>query len=215
MAEDRAVRRVVGYAWALSPTITLGLATPVTMGYAALRTRSAWVWATVVFYFVLVASMLLPVDETSFMADGGFILALLLSGPAATIQAFALKARVFPEPALPGTLEHAVQEAERRRRLRARAVEIARATPELAVELGIGRPDLERSFDDGGVVDVNHAPAPALRTVPGLTQEHVRRIVRLRRETGGFTSAEELAMLADLPPHLTPVLKKHAVFLPD
>jgi DNA uptake protein ComE-like DNA-binding protein len=94
-------------------------------------------------------------------------------------------------------------------------VDIARATPELAVELGIGRPDLERSFDDGGVVDVNHAPAAALRTIPGLTQEDVRRIVRVRGEVGGFTSAEELGLLADLPPRLTPVLRKHAVFLPE
>jgi hypothetical protein len=34
--------------------------------------------------------------------------------------------------------------------------------PVLARELRIGRPDVPRQFDDGGLVDLNHAPVPVL-----------------------------------------------------
>ena len=84
----------------------------------------------------------------------------------------------------------------------------------MAWELRIGRPDLPREFDDGGLVDVNHVPARALAELPGMTPELVERVVRVREECGGFTSVEELSALADLPPALTPRLAEFAVFLP-
>ena len=42
--------------------------------------------------------------------------------------------------------------------------------PVLAQELKIGRPDLPRGYDDGGLVDVNHVPAAILASHLGLTR---------------------------------------------
>jgi hypothetical protein len=41
----------------------------------------------------------------------------------------------------------------------------------LAAELRIGRPDLPRHFDDGGLIDVNTVPAQVLSRLPGLRPE--------------------------------------------
>lgn len=217
MSRKSAALTGLSYLWALSPLLTLGLITPLTIGYAAVRMKSAWVWASLVPYFALVTFMLVPVEGeyTTTTQDALFIMALLLAGPAATIHALAIRHRVFPpRPVLPGTLQHAVLESQRRRALRAEAADIARTNPELALELGIGRPDLPRTFDDGGLIDVNHAPASAIATIPGIRPAGAELIVRRREELGGFSSAEEIAAMVSLPPHLTPVLKEHAVFLP-
>ena len=40
----------------------------------------------------------------------------------------------------------------------------------LAQELKIGRPDLPRDYDDGGLVDVNHVPAAILAARLGLAR---------------------------------------------
>ena len=40
--------------------------------------------------------------------------------------------------------------------------------PALARSLGIGRPDLARGYDDGGLVDLNTASAPVIAQVCGL-----------------------------------------------
>jgi hypothetical protein len=37
----------------------------------------------------------------------------------------------------------------------------------MAWELRIGRPDLPRVYDDGGLIDVNHVPPQVLATLPG------------------------------------------------
>jgi DNA uptake protein ComE-like DNA-binding protein len=110
--------------------------------------------------------------------------------------------------------EHAVKLAQYRRTLREEARTLAADDPALAHELRIGRPDLPRGYDDGGLIDVNHAPPQTLALLPGLTEELIERIVRHRDEHGGFISAEELAVDVDLPPSLVPQLAEYAVFLP-
>ncbi|GAA5169770.1 hypothetical protein [Amycolatopsis dongchuanensis] len=59
--------------------------------------------------------------------------------------------------------------AARARRQQAR--DLAARDPLLAKELGIGRPDLERGYDDGGLVDLNSAPAEVLARICELTPE--------------------------------------------
>ncbi|XVQ12434.1 ComEA family DNA-binding protein [Spirillospora sp. CA-255316] len=97
--------------------------------------------------------------------------------------------------------------------MRARAAAIARDTPQMALEMRIGRPDLPRTYDDGGLVDINHAPASAFMTIPGMTPEQAERVVALRNDLGGLSSAEEVSALAELPPALTPRLAEHGIFL--
>ena len=76
--------------------------------------------------------------------------------------------------------------------LRSQARTLVDHHPAVARELQIGRPDLPRVFDDGGLVDVNAVPESLLATLPGVTADQARRIVACRQVHGEFTSAEDL-----------------------
>lgn len=89
---------------------------------------------------------------------------------------------------------------------------LAGKDPELARELGVGRPDLPGA-DDYGLVDVNHVPPGVLARLPGITPDLAGRIARTRQDVGGFSSAEDLCVTLDLPPALTDDLRGHTIFL--
>jgi hypothetical protein len=72
--------------------------------------------------------------------------------------------------------------------------------PVLAQELKIGRPDLPRGYDDGGLVDVNYVPAAILASHLGLTPAEVTAVITARDKLGRFSSIDELSAYADLPP---------------
>lgn len=207
-------RTAASYAWALSPLLTLGYATPITMGYAAARTKSIVLWAATIPYLALVTAMLATANsENGSTADSVFVLTWTVSWLGGTLHSLAIRRRVFGPTTPSRTLARAEREARDRRALRARAAAIARDDPRTALEMHIGRPDLPRTFDDGGLVDINHAPASVIATIPGITPEMAERIVRLREDLQTFTSAEEVSAMADLPPHLTPTLAEHTVYL--
>ena len=46
-----------------------------------------------------------------------------------------------------------------------------------ARELRIGRPELPREYDDGGLVDVNRVPGAALTAQLGLTQQEMTNVI--------------------------------------
>jgi hypothetical protein len=117
-----------------------------------------------------------------------------------------------PPPAMDGNAQ-AVAAAHARRELRRRAREQAKDVA-LARELCIGRPDLPRHYDDGGLIDINHVAPPALTMLTGVTPEIAERIVAIREQVGGFSSAEELAATADLHPDLLPEINEYGIFLP-
>ncbi|MGB2568405.1 BTAD domain-containing putative transcriptional regulator [Micromonospora citrea] len=81
-------------------------------------------------------------------------------------------------------------------------------------ELAIGRPDLPRVFDDGGLVDVNAVSDQVLAGLPGLTPDQCRHIVTDRLLRGPYSSVEELAGRCLLPPVVTEHLRDVLVFLP-
>jgi len=108
----------------------------------------------------------------------------------------------------------AIAAATMRRDLRRQAREQAAQDPLLARELRIGRPDLPRQYDDGGLIDLNHAPPPVMTALSGVTPEIAERIASMREHVGCFSSAEELVATVDLHPDLTPELKEYGVFLP-
>jgi hypothetical protein len=207
-------KTAASFAWALSPLYTLGFATPITIGFAAARTRSTVLWAATIPYIAFVAAMLSTTEsESGTTADTVFVVTWVLSWLGGTVHALAIRHRVFGPPTPPDSLERAERDARHRRDLRTRAAAIARDNPRTALEMRIGRPDLPRTFDDGGLVDINHAPASAIMTIPGMTPDHAERIVRLREDVRAFTSAEEVSAMAGLPPHLTPTLAEHTVYL--
>jgi len=104
----------------------------------------------------------------------------------------------------------AIQRAQIARERQAYAREIARRDPELAREAEIGR---SGGFDEGGIVDVNHAPVEDIADLPGLGGAEARRIVAVRGEVGGFSSLEDLGMTMDLPGDVVEDLRGRVVFV--
>jgi hypothetical protein len=131
-----------------------------------------------------------------------------------TVHSFLIRRKVFPPPPPTTPNDIAVAQAQQRRTLRDRAREIAQNDPALAVELRIGRPDLPRNYDDGGLVDMNHAPADAIATVPGMTPELVEQIIEAREVVKRFSSPEELSITANLPVTLHSEIAEFSIFLP-
>jgi hypothetical protein len=90
-------------------------------------------------------------------------------------------------------------DSPRSRTLREQARQFATFDPERARSLGIGRPDLMRAFDDGGLVDVNHVPGHELARLPGLSSEQAHRIVIDRLNRGPYARPEDLILRGLLP----------------
>ncbi|MGY1780357.1 hypothetical protein [Geodermatophilus sp. SYSU D01036] len=97
----------------------------------------------------------------------------------------------------------------RRRRDEARSL-FAR-DPALARELGIGRPDLRRGYDDGGLVDINTAPAAVIASGLELDTATADAIVGARSLRGGYYALSELFIDIALPVHAQERLQERAV----
>lgn len=209
-------RAALSVTWAALPFLTLGYATPFTFAAAALWRRSAHLLVSTTVYLGVFALMLFLVpgmgkDDGAERYVGMLMFVLAVVGCA---HAFIIRRRVFDPHGLSAVDNEAVVERVKRQRLlRDKARTLAESDPGLARELRIGRPDLPRQYNDGGLVDVNHAPPEALTLLPGVTPELAARIERVRAETGGFVSAEELSAVAGLPPALTGDLADYAVFI--
>jgi DNA uptake protein ComE-like DNA-binding protein len=208
-------RAALSVTWAALPFLSLGFATPFTFAAALLWRRSLHLLVSTVAYagmFALLLSMLSAADDRGNVRFAGMLMAVL--AVVGCGHAFLIRRGVFDPHGLSGVDNEAVVERVKRQRLlREKARELAASDPGLAKELRIGRPDLPRQYNDGGLVDVNHAPAGALALLPGITAELAERIERVRAETGGFVSAEELSAVAGLPPSLTGDLADYAVFI--
>ncbi|MEJ2866931.1 helix-hairpin-helix domain-containing protein [Actinomycetospora sp. OC33-EN08] len=102
-------------------------------------------------------------------------------------------------PAPPSGPDPAVTRALAARQRRQEARRIVAEDPLLARELRIGRPDQPRDYDDGGLVDLNSAPAPALASVCDLSPEQAGRIVQARQAAGRFAGVEDVFTWVDLP----------------
>ncbi|WP_395111377.1 helix-hairpin-helix domain-containing protein [Actinomadura sp. SCN-SB] len=210
-------RAAVSVTWAALPFLTLGYATPFTFAAAALWRRSAHLAVASAAYigmFLLMLTLLPGVSREPGGTQGAVGVLMFLLAVVGCGHAFLIRRKVFDPDGLSGVdNEKAIEQVRRHRALRQKARDLAAEDPKLARELGIGRPDLPRRYNDGGLVDVNHAPAEVLTLLPGVTPELAVKIERVRSETGGFMSAEELAALAGLPPTLTSELADYAVFI--
>jgi hypothetical protein len=112
------------------------------------------------------------------------------------------------------TRDSAVLRAARHRVRRRRAARLlARRHPARAARLGIGRPDLQQSYDDGGLVDINHVPDLALAEQLGMTQQEIDALHAARQHLGSFTSAAELSVYAKLPAHRVDELRDFIICL--
>jgi hypothetical protein len=204
---SHADRRRFELLWALVPLVTVGFAAFAPPLYFAVRyhRRAAWVW-TGVLAVLDVTSAVLAADD-SHATDGalGTIgVCLWFGGPAVALWLYATSARSAPDP---------VAKARADRRIRARARKLAARDPHLAVEAGIGRPDLAGDHRDGGLVDVNRVPAAVLAALPGISQELAERIVTSRPAVGGYASFDDLVNTLGLNPTTLDDAVEHLVFI--
>ncbi|MFC4336816.1 ComEA family DNA-binding protein [Salininema proteolyticum] len=101
------------------------------------------------------------------------------------------------------------------KRLRTKARRTVASDPLLAKKMGIGRPDLDdRDADDGGLIDVNNAPAQAVETLPGISAQTAKDIVAHREAHGPFADADELIMSVSVNPKFEAQMREYTVFIP-
>ncbi|AWS42759.1 helix-hairpin-helix domain-containing protein [Streptosporangium sp. 'caverna'] len=208
------LRTALSFLWALLPLVSLGVLSPLVFGYAAGRKRSWPLWLATAVYTALVVTLFSTSDSAPGSAgDVAFLLSFIGCMLVGTAHALAIRRSVFA-PHFADPNEQALAAARNRAELRRQARDLVTRDPTVARNAGVGRPDLPRQYDDGGLIDVNHAPPSVLAMLPGMTQELVDRLVQVRTTAGPFVSAEELFAAADLPPHLTPGIAEFAVFFP-
>jgi hypothetical protein len=109
----------------------------------------------------------------------------------------------------------AVASALAARARRVEAKKLVADDPLLARELNIGRPDRLRTYDDGGLVDLNNAPTDAIATVCGIPLEMATRIAAARTDQGEpFANVDEVLVMVDLPVSTWDVIRDRGVLLP-
>ncbi|WP_084297929.1 BTAD domain-containing putative transcriptional regulator [Actinoplanes friuliensis] len=101
-----------------------------------------------------------------------------------------------------------------RRSLREQARQFAAFDPARARSLGIGRPDLLRTFDDGGLVDVNHVPGHELARLPGLGSDQAHAIVMDRLNRGPYRHTDDLVTRGLLSTRIHTKLRTRLICLP-
>ena len=188
-------------AWASIPIWSIGFLSFVPfLGFAVInRRRRDWVVFGV--YLAATIAMIVSLGAVNSSsgagaAVGGFIVALagcaavhtaVLFRPGreqAAVPAGAPTGAAAGALAEPASLEQANREAVARAKSRLERRKEARrmvaAQPDLARDLKIGRPDLPRDYDDGGLVDVNHVPSAVLSAQLGLTPAEVTDVLTAR-----------------------------------
>jgi competence ComEA-like helix-hairpin-helix protein len=201
--------------WLLTPLIPFGWFAFAGFLYAGLRVRHApWMVAGVVYLVVTgVTFGLIGNDDPAAGAESSrsgvenvAITVMLVFWLLSIVHALVIRKEFVRRL----ELRAHVEDDQLDRRL---AHEIAAERPGEAHELGIGRPDVPGA-QHGGLVDVNNASAEALATLPGIGTAAAHGIVALREEAGGFSSVEELGMVADLPADTVERLRGRVLFLP-
>jgi hypothetical protein len=195
--------------WAWAPLLSVGMLTflPFLRIAAARRRSRDWtlfaIYSGVTVVIVTLANIGAPARGALNSAIGAVVFVLIV---VATTHAL-IELRSLPRPlhaATPGQpfvpQPDPVQLARARIGRRAEARELARRDPVLARELRIGRPDLPRQYDDGGLVDVNNVPDIVLAQHLQLTPQEIQAVVAARGQLGNFTSAEEVSVYAQLAP---------------
>ena len=195
--------------WASVPVWSIGILSCVPFFVRAVATKRARDWAVTGVYFVGSAAMLTlasaggspnpsATDNTLDGIGGG--IALLLMGIGAAHAAI-----LFRQPALPlstavNANQAAIIAAQETVQRRAEARRIVETDPALARDLKIGRPELPRTYDDGGLVDVNHVSAEVLVLALDWTPDEAQAVIEARENMGGFSSSAELGVYTTISP---------------
>lgn len=202
-------------AWASVPVWSFGVLAFVPFLRLAVARRTAKGWgvfaaylAAVVVEFVLDSTI--GYTNTGSAIAGAGIAVLMGFAAVHAFISFRPATREFTDAARFSSTsanQVALASAQARMHLRKEARELVRSNPILARELRIGRPDVPRQYDDGGLVDVNHVPVGILTSVLELTPQEATAIVEARTQIGRFSSPEELSAYAQLAPDRVDALR--------
>jgi Helix-hairpin-helix motif len=210
-------RRRLKWWWLAVPVLTFGFASWVPPLYVAVRYRKSWQFLAAGVWFLVGTAVAVAAgaDKASpsssrGLAEGAFVWALFFAGTAYT--AILCGRSDLPQP-LPAPMD-SLQFAMAQRELRNKALEVVHRDPHLAVEAGIGRPDLPTHYADGGLVDINRASTQGIETLPGIDSSLAEKIVARRVDVGGFTSAADLTITFDLPPTQLDDANERLLFIP-
>ncbi|MFC3493476.1 hypothetical protein [Glycomyces rhizosphaerae] len=217
--------------WALLPILVPGAGAPLAFGVAAGRRPSPKTVVPAVVYtaaLVGIFAFMLPFDvgETPEWALWSAFLSLLTGTFGASVHLFAIRRYVWAPreaTAAPKAPKSAPREAgpdwvapalDRSSRLREDARRLAEGDPSLAKRSGVGRPDQPRNLDDGGLIDVNHAPVEVLRDLPGFNESTARQVRERVDRLGPFQSLDEVILEVDVSPAFERHLREYAVLIP-
>lgn len=226
---------VAAIVFALVPWVTLGFGSALAFALAAAFLRDIGRRATVLLsgsaavYAAALAVFFVTVDEgpddsLSTAAAISLVVMVVVAGIEAIICSPLIASAIRgPKGGYRDMLEDeradlahdpAVRLAIRQRERRSLAREILRDDRALAATLHIGRPDLDRDFADGGLIDVNNCPTWVFASLPGVDVDMAERIVSARNRLDGLRSPADLVVEADVPTEVVDALKDVLVFLP-
>lgn len=173
------------------------------------RTKRTAKWLGVTIVAVIVAGLVQSFTGISTAPVGGILLivtfALVLTVATMlvldAIRAVRGERRAPPALAPDGARgsDPAVAMVLAARARRADARRIVERDPLLALELRIGRPDQPTAYNDGGLVDLNSAPAQVIAAVCGIDLATAILISDARSKIGGFAAVNDVFSLVDLP----------------
>jgi len=206
--------------WFLIPLFTFGFGTwiMVLVGAATLRSRGQKLAGIgyLALTILLCVGVSVDVGLLKALAAGIWLIAWLGGTGHVTYLQIRVRDSAPPLPAIsPPIADPALLAAQSRMQRRREARAILRNDRVLAAELRIGRPDLPRQWEDGGLVDINHVPAATLTTELELPPPVAATVVAVRDRLGGFGSPEELIVYCDglTPDRLAPI-RDRLVFVP-
>ncbi|HET6987367.1 MAG TPA: helix-hairpin-helix domain-containing protein, partial [Kribbella sp.] len=184
----------VKFAAAAVPIISVGMLAGPLVGVLAIRRRSVRLGAAAVGYLAATVTGALLIDTSSDEiisdTDGLGVALVIATALICAIQVGVIVPRRKQAPGLDPRRQYARQ--------------LAAEHPRIARQLGIGRPDLPNQFEDGGLIDINGAPEPVLRTLPGVSAEQAALIVADRTHRGPFRSVEDLSARGLFPSPIPP-----------
>lgn len=211
----RNVARLIGQVlWTLLPIISLTFLAwlPATQAWWRARTSG---WLITALLLILSSVGIIAADANSAGGAvwgilvpasliGGMVAALLARpvvfgrrgsverAPVADRRVLVADSEVATDPAVQAVLHN----RERRRQARA----IAASDPAMALELGIGRPDIAGTYDDGGLVDLNNTTVDGLVAALGWDRPVAEDYVVGRDVRRGYESLDEVGALSGIDP---------------
>ncbi len=200
------MNRVPWWVWVSATPMGLGAWAPIVPGKQ--RRRPLWIAAGVLWSAIALAGWVAAIANDGGGGAGGLI---ILGWVGALATALVIRPTYASETA--SSFARGREAAEQRLAERQEGQRIAAEQPELALELGIGRPD-KPGAQAAGLIDVNNASAGALAALPGIDEAIATRIVELRAELNGFASIHDLGGVIDLDGNAVERLRDRVVFLP-